>query len=179
MKRAIRALTALVTILFLAGSFTAPAAAAPAAPDHSEATASAESSELAVYPPYYLLRNGNSGKCLTVRGVAANAPAVQYTCTALRDQYWSIPTPGYRDQIRNLNSNQCLVARGNANNTPVVQTPCNSGFADQIWRTISLENGRFRLLNDNSGKYLLVRGHGLDAPAVQHSLTEFPDLQWF
>lgn len=174
MKRVNWALAALVPILFLVGSVSAPAAAAPQATEHA---ASAAVPVIASTP---FLRNANSGKCLTVRGTAANAPAVQSTCTGLADQHWTYPTiVGRPSQIRNGNSGMCLVARGHADNTPVVQTRC-AGFADQQWRIRKILNdSRFWLWNVNSAKCLLVRGHGQDARAVQHKCAYFNDQLWF
>lgn len=168
----ILATAAAVALLFLVGSVSAPAAAAP---QTAETAASAADDERTSGP----IRNANSGKCLTVRGTAEGAPAVQYSCTNLRDQLWSFPRVGHPGQIRNLHSNKCLVARGPANNAPVVQTQC-AHFADQQWYIAWWPaTNRFHFENKNSGKCLLVRGHAQNAQVVQFQCAAYADQRWF
>jgi hypothetical protein len=130
---------------------------------------------------YGQLTNGNSGKCLIVRGSATGTQARQYTCGTPTDQFWRFEHQGDGTYLlRNQSSGQCLVARGTAENAPVVQDTCDAGLGDQRW-TVQFGFEGITLRNEGSRKCLVVRGTANEAPAVQSSCNdgEWEQQWWF
>ncbi|MDJ1136902.1 RICIN domain-containing protein, partial [Streptomyces iconiensis] len=86
-----------------------------------------------------VLRNINSGKCLTVHGAstANGAKLNQYTCVGARNQTFVFKpalmrkTPLYTQP---LNGNKCVDVQGasKADNAPVIQWKCKGG-KNQQW----------------------------------------------
>jgi hypothetical protein len=83
---------------------------------------------------HHRMTNGNSGKCILVRGNAAETAAVQYTCGDHADQLWTVVKngDGTAFMLKNANSALCLVLRTSQTNAR--QVGCDQEFADQWWR---------------------------------------------
>lgn len=135
----------------------------------------------------FYLRNYATTRCLTVRGSADGAPAVQYDCLGYRDQKWVIsdytnPSGAYSYSVlRNLNSGLCLSFKGTDTHygAPAFQYHCHGG-ADQRWiRKLNIRGG-YTYRNWQTGNCLSVQGANNvpDAPAFQYWCHEGDDQVW-
>lgn len=90
---------------------------------------------------YYQVKNGFTGKCLEVYGIAQHdgADVVQWDCWNGPNQHWIlIPTDGIWHEIRNRHSNKCLEVYDHAYwpGADVVQWTCWGGW-NQQWAVYS------------------------------------------
>jgi hypothetical protein len=121
MNLALRAAAAVLAGSLLAA---APAAAAPAAVRKA--------------PSQFLLRNVNSGLCLTLAGgsTALNQSAVQYHCDTHRSRRWMLNNIAGTNKwfVKNVNSGLCLTLAGGSTalNQVAVQYHCDT-HASRTW----------------------------------------------
>ncbi|MYS86632.1 RICIN domain-containing protein [Embleya scabrispora] len=88
--------------------------------------------------PLRYMQNGNSGKCLEIRGdsTADGAAANQWECNGSPTQMWIVyHTINGRFNLINYNSRKCLEIRGDSTDDGAAanQWECN-GSPTQLWR---------------------------------------------
>jgi hypothetical protein len=90
--------------------------------------------ELADTNKRYRIQQSGSGKCLLVRGTAAETAAVQHACADFADQLWYVEGPSAQSpfMLRNANSGLCLAMRASEN--AAKQVTCDRQKADQFWK---------------------------------------------
>jgi cytolethal distending toxin subunit A len=151
-----------------------PAAAAPPAPAAVQKA-----------PTRFLLRNVNSGLCVTIAGGGKllNQTAVQYHCDTHLSRQWALNSIAGTDQwfIKNVNSRLCLtIAGGNTGlNQTAVQYHCDT-HPSRRWRLVPTGDGTNFIRNVNSGLCLTIAGGntGLNQVAVQYHCDTHPSRRW-
>ncbi|MFG2616893.1 RICIN domain-containing protein [Streptomyces sp. NPDC048507] len=84
------------------------------------------------------LRDGLSGRCLTLTDPGNFAPARQFACAAGRDgQHWELlwgegGRAGH-SMLRGSGNAKCLVVQGAQPSRPAVQASCGDAYDDQWW----------------------------------------------
>lgn len=181
--RLLRRGTVILSGLILATGITAGtmASAASAAPAPSTALAAPATSMTTAAWKFYLVKNINSGLCLTVSGYSTDAGAtmVQEGCTTRHHQEWASPagsSTGYY-HIVNYHSGKCLAVNGTRK--PVYQSVCSHNHAED-WYAKSVSNGVGNIVNRHTGQCLAVNGANKAAGAsiIQWRCNDLTYQRW-
>ncbi|MCX2968636.1 MULTISPECIES: RICIN domain-containing protein [Streptomyces] len=149
-RRKLLAVTALLGLAFAGLSANPAGAAAPAAEAAAEAAPTAQTLVLRS------VKNSNLVVDLAGSSARPGTPVITYPYHGGANQQWEVvPVQGDWFQLRNKASGTCLVNGYHSveNGHELTGYGCNSGYEDQLWARVPVENGKeFTLVNKYSGK---------------------------
>ena len=96
----------------------------------------------------YYLKNGMTGKCLTIDmsnwfGLLNGANVMEWRCIGWANQIWKLESLGWGQRIRSVWSQKCLETKGFYNGDNIYQWDCLPPFPkklNQVWVTVAVSN---------------------------------------